>query len=265
MRTTRLAGLDGPELKDATFAARAFPAHFHDALSLGIVRAGRERLEVSAAQGRCEMDAGPGLVAVIPPRVVHAHRAVDRERWRYQALYVSQDVVGHRRRRLGLADAWLVPGLVADDALHAMLAALHAGAGAREAAVLEIVDRVLVHHAERAGGAAGELSARGAAAMDDAAALLRADLACKLGVDALARRFGLGPYQLVRAFRKRHGLTPSAYLMVARINEARRLLIRRDRVVDVALAVGFYDQSHFVRYFAKYTGLTPDAYRRGVA
>lgn len=256
VRTTRLAGLDGPELKDATFAARAFPAHFHDTLSIGVVRSGRERIGL----GEVTVDAGPGLAAIIPPGLVHDHGAVDGEAWRYQAVYVSPALVAHRGRRLGLVGARLEAGLVDDEALCAALGALHAAASGQGRQVIAIVDHLLVHHAT---AGRGDAVAARAAAMDDAAALLRARVGAQPRLAELARRFGLGPYQLVRAFRARHGLTPAVYAMVARINEARRLLGEDRRIGDVAVAVGFYDQSHFVRYFTKYTGLPPSAYRRG--
>ena len=52
------------------------------------------------------------------------------------------------------------------------------------------------------------------------------------------------------------------YLMKARINEARRLLVAGDiSVTGVAYSVGFNDGSHFARMFRRVTGVHPSAYR----
>ena len=48
-----------------------------------------------------------------------------------------------------------------------------------------------------------------------------------------------------------------------RINKARMLLETTDRpIVDIALACGFCDHSHFVHTFRREQGVTPGDYRR---
>lgn len=49
---------------------------------------------------------------------------------------------------------------------------------------------------------------------------------------------------------------------MVRIEESKRLLINPEySIIDVAMAVGFMDQSYFSKVFKKYTGLTPKQYR----
>lgn len=85
-------------------------------------------------------------------------------------------------------------------------------------------------------------------------------------VPELADRAGLGHDALIDAVRAGIGVTPKAFAD----------LVRFDRFVDLAgraadrgwavLAVeaGFYDQSHLIRVFRRFTGLTPAAYLRAV-
>jgi AraC family transcriptional regulator len=58
------------------------------------------------------------------------------------------------------------------------------------------------------------------------------------------------------------GVSPYRYVLTARIDKAKRLL-RGSRlgVLDVALATGFADQSHFAKTFRRVTGAVPTAYR----
>ena len=58
-------------------------------------------------------------------------------------------------------------------------------------------------------------------------------------------------------------MPPGRYIINTRINRACILLETTDRLIsDIALSVGFCDQSHFIRTFKKIRGLTPSAYRR---
>ena len=53
------------------------------------------------------------------------------------------------------------------------------------------------------------------------------------------------------------------YVLSLRIQEAQRLLSTTDSTIgEIALAIGFYDQSHFTKRFRKLTGMTPLAYRK---
>jgi AraC-like DNA-binding protein len=79
----------------------------------------------------------------------------------------------------------------------------------------------------------------------------------------LAGVAGLSRYHFLRAFRREVGVTPHAYLTHRRIAAAKLFLAGAEPLSEVALACGFYDQSHFSRAFKGCTGLTPGQYRRG--
>ncbi len=79
----------------------------------------------------------------------------------------------------------------------------------------------------------------------------------------LARACGLSLSQLQREFRRLFGISPSDYILRTRLLVAQRMLERSPATVgEVALACGFYDQSHFTKAFKAHTGLPPQAYRR---
>lgn len=63
-------------------------------------------------------------------------------------------------------------------------------------------------------------------------------------------------------FKHSTGSSFKEYLNMVRIEESKRLLSNTDfSIVDVAVAVGFEDQSYFSKVFKKYTGLTPKQFR----
>ena len=80
-------------------------------------------------------------------------------------------------------------------------------------------------------------------------------------LEELAQLANLHPVSLVRLFRQEYGLPPHAYLIERRIEAAQSLLASGKSPCEVALSVGFCDQSHLHRHFKRRTGLTPDEFR----
>ena len=94
---------------------------------------------------------------------------------------------------------------------------------------------------------------------------MREHLAEEIGLDELAALVNLSRFHFCTAFRKATGQTPHNWLMILRIEEARRLLETPAlAVTDVALAVGYQTPSSFAAAFRKLVGMTPSAYRRAL-
>ncbi|MCI8549658.1 MAG: AraC family transcriptional regulator [Lachnospiraceae bacterium] len=77
-----------------------------------------------------------------------------------------------------------------------------------------------------------------------------------------AAHIHLSPAYFSTFFKQATGSSFKEYLNKIRIKESKRLLANSDySIIDIAVAVGFSDQSYFSRVFKKYTGLTPKQYR----
>jgi AraC-like DNA-binding protein len=78
----------------------------------------------------------------------------------------------------------------------------------------------------------------------------------------LAQRVGLSQRRFIQLFTAEVGLTPKLYGRVRRFQRAREL-VRYATDPDwaaVAVACGFFDQSHLIRDFGEFSGLSPVAY-----
>jgi AraC family transcriptional regulator len=93
--------------------------------------------------------------------------------------------------------------------------------------------------------------------------MLRAEYFTGVTVFDLARRVGVHPVHLSRTWRRYRGASIPRTVQRMRVDAACRLLSEGEMpLVDLALQVGFADQSHFSNVFKTFTGMTPGAYQR---
>ena len=83
------------------------------------------------------------------------------------------------------------------------------------------------------------------------------------GLCDLAELTGVSPFHLVHVFKKAIGISPLAYRNQRRLVEARRLLIAGKATSQIALDLGYADQSHFTRHFQRIVGVSPQRYAKG--
>lgn len=84
----------------------------------------------------------------------------------------------------------------------------------------------------------------------------------KLKVPDLAKMVSLSVSQFERKFKAQFEMSPTRFIILARVNAARAILAQHaDSLGDVAQRCGFYDQSQFSRMFKRETGITPKEYR----
>ena len=90
------------------------------------------------------------------------------------------------------------------------------------------------------------------------------NLESKLTLEQLAAVTHLSPYHFARLFKATTGLAPHHYVIVRRVERAKHLLQQKGAdlsMVEVALRVGFSDQSQFTHHFKRIVGATPGQFR----
>lgn len=87
----------------------------------------------------------------------------------------------------------------------------------------------------------------------------------ELRVEELAKMAGLSADHLTRLFKQEIGVTPSEYILGARMKRARFLLESSDHNIDtIADRCGFSSTAYFIRRFREENGVTPKKYRADV-
>lgn len=98
--------------------------------------------------------------------------------------------------------------------------------------------------------------------LERAREFINAHSARRLTVAMVAEAAAVHPSHLARLFRHNYHCTIGDYVRRVRIESACREISNTDHpLAQIALDVGFYDQSHFSRTFKQVIGVSPAAYR----
>jgi len=98
-----------------------------------------------------------------------------------------------------------------------------------------------------------------------AIAYIRGHLEVPLSANEVARHCGMSVSRFTHLFTQLTGLSFSRYVIELRIEQAKRLLIDpNNNKAEIALGLGFSDQSHFSNTFKRITGRTPGAFQTWV-
>ena len=87
-----------------------------------------------------------------------------------------------------------------------------------------------------------------------------------LSLEELAAEVNMSVSTLERKFKKYFNTTPLKYIKNLRVEEACKLLLDLNKnLSEIALDVGFCDQSYFTKEFKKIMKMTPRQYRNKIA
>lgn len=163
------------------------------------------------------------------------------------ALLAGASMAGYTDRFVDVAEVLGGDGRQLTDRVRAAMAADPSSPAAHHAAmdaVAGALRRFLPIDAD------GELVNRVAAFVESRSDVTRVALVCA--------EFGLSERSLQRLASRRLGLTPKWMIQRRRLHEAvERLRSRTTPLAEVAAALGYADQPHVTRHFARVTGTTP--------
>jgi AraC family transcriptional regulator len=92
---------------------------------------------------------------------------------------------------------------------------------------------------------------------------VNANLASKLTLAEIAEVVCLCTSHFSRAFKISHGVSPWAYIIMARVERAKRMIgATREPLSQIASACGFADQPHLCKAFRRWVGVSPGIWRR---
>lgn len=109
-------------------------------------------------------------------------------------------------------------------------------------------------------GSAGEQDTGTEPAFEKIMKLLAVFPERELSLEQMAEELHMSKYHFLRKFRERAGLPPHRFCLQCRIRKAQKRLRAKHSIIELALEMGFYDQSHFDHCFKSIVGISPKAY-----
>ncbi|MCK0770053.1 AraC family transcriptional regulator [Chromohalobacter canadensis] len=251
------------ESRWASDSRACYRPHSHPTLSIGVVDRGQSQFQCQRRRERLT----PGCLVSVPAGVVHDCNPLPDQPWSYQMLYLEptwvSEVLDEASAETDAAPAMPSTVFIARDVapyqafcrLNALLFS-SAPRADKEAGLIEFLGSRLWCH-----GDALAVHWPNSSALNDLQRHLLECLERPPSLEVLARDHGLSRYQVIRLFRRETGLTPHAWLLDQRIQQARRRLCQGVELSELAQELGFADQGHFQRAFKARVAVTPGRYR----
>jgi AraC-like DNA-binding protein len=272
----------------AHFTRHVYHRHSHESYSFGVTEVGAQTF---TCRGTRHVSS-TGLVMAFNPDDPHDGHADDDAGFTYRMIHIWPEdyagLLGGSRGSRALALPLFREPVIDDPALARALLRLHGtltgapadgGASADGASALVRAERLMAavriadRHASRRSpdfsGFPGFSGSGPDTVTREIAARVRRRIhdgepgATMSGVtmDDLAAAAGCSRYAAYRAFSAVFGMAPSDYQRQLRVRAARRLLASGIAPAVAAAEAGFADQAHLTRWFRRYYGVTPGAYR----
>jgi AraC-like DNA-binding protein len=257
------------EAMHAHFTSHVYHRHSHESYSFGVTETGAQAF--TCRHGRHV--SGRGMVMAFNPDDPHDGHAAGDGGFTYRMVHIWP---GFFASLTEMPLPLFRSPVIEDPAVAASVRGLHLALTGESSSTTELeryeqlteTATLLARHASARIPARGPtpLSAQDGPAGPDrpVAARIREllqDGAGDLTADDLAAAAGCSRYTAYRAFTQAYGLAPSDYQRQLRVRAARRLLIAGVSPARAAAEAGFADQAHLTRWFRRYYGVTPGAYR----
>lgn len=251
----------GIERIEAKFHGNGFDLHRHDTYAIGLTISG-----VQAFSYRGEARASfPGQVIVIHPDELHDGGAGTEAGLRYRMIYIPPELVAQALlqssgKSLPFVDTPVLSDLRFRESLSEALEDIDQPIGElKRSSLLAELAASLSRHSSSRKARGTELNWPVLKLCSD---YLRECSGQSIRIGELEGLADMDRFTLSRQFKKAYGTSPHRYLIMRRLEGAKRLLVTGASLADAAAASGFADQSHMNRHFKRAFGMTPGHWQR---
>ncbi|TCB80800.1 AraC family transcriptional regulator [Acinetobacter sp. ANC 4173] len=255
------------ETRRACNSRACYKAHSHPTFSIGAVDVGRSIFN-SHFVGTWPIESG--TLVLIPAHVEHSCNPEPNQAWSYQMMHLDMlwlQKLLHETKQDFRCDAvpQYKPQLYQSERLYSDFCHLNQSLFdssisylQKEQSLIQTLTELLFPNLHL------ELLTENSYAQQEFQLLLSrlSGNAEFLSLQQLSEQSGLSRYAIIRLFKSKLGLTPHAYQLNLKINQARKLLRQGKDIAEMSYQLGFSDQSHFQRVFKQLTGTTPKFYQK---
>lgn len=228
--------------------------HSHDLARFNLVMRGG----FTDSNGRREREVRAGTLLFRAAGETHRH-AIPSGGATCFLVEMSTDWLARAREQGAVIDQ---PGLFRGGLLLHLAYRLHGEFLKRDEVAPLAIEAILLGMVAESSRRAARAERRPPLWLEQAREMLHAAFQERLTLSGIAETVGVHPVHLARAFRECYGCTIGDYVRQLRLDFACEQMRTTDfPFSELALAAGFYDQSHFCKLFKRHTGLTPVEYR----
>lgn len=252
-----MPGSEGIEWASAFFRGVSFSPHRHDSYAIGYTTRG-----VQAFDYRGESRASSvGDVFVLHPDERHDGRQGTDEGYGYRIAYLEPALIAAALS--GRSLPFVAGAITGDGRLRAAVHQLFPDRAERDdtlyrsGALTGLADALLA----QAGGSCERVISLDHARLRRVREHLLASLPQGVSMAELEQAHGMDRFALARQFRAAFGISPHRFLILRRLDLAKRRILEGQSLAEAALSAGFADQSHMTRRFRQAYGLSPGRWR----
>ncbi len=247
------------EVRYSKNSSKHYKEHLHETFSIGAIDRGEVLYKVRGKEATLK----PGSLALIPPLYLHSCNPLNDKARSYYMLYIDKDYATMIQNSLFYNNAFLEPSVILlDNATlykkYMELMQLFMQKSfllEKEQKLILFLEKIFLQtlHDKKVIFTSKTLQS--------AKEILSNNLDRELSLEDLAQKLQCNPYTLLRNFKKEYGITPFAFRLNLRIELSKKLLFEGLDLSEIALKCGFFDQSHFQKYFKSIVLTTPKEYQ----
>ncbi len=247
------------EIRYTKNSSKHYKEHLHESFSIGAIDKGEVLYKVKEKEALLK----PGSLALIPPLHIHSCNPLNNKARSYYMLYIDKNYALMIQNTLFYNVAFLEPGTILLDnaALYKEYMELmnlfmqKSFLLEKEQKLILFLEKIFLQtlHDKKVISTSKTLKS--------AKEILSNDLDRELSLEDLAQKLKCNPYTLLRNFKKEYGITPFSFRLNLRIELSKKLLSDGLDLTQIALKCGFFDQSHFQKYFKSIVLITPKEYQ----
>jgi len=258
------------ETRRSCFSRTCYKSHSHPTFSIGAIDEGNSVFHSSFATAQ---KISAGTLVIVPAHIEHSCNPLPDQAWSYQMLHLdiswlNQWYTEFQKEGFDLNLPQHRPLIIKDETLYQAFSDMNETLFDPQKLILEkeqsliyCLTQLLLPHFVL------EEIQKTQYLYEDFLNLIHIIKSSErfISLEELAQQVGLSRYAIIRLFKANVGLTPHAFQINLKINQARAQLKQGIPLVELAVNLGFSDQSHFHKAFKAHTGITPRQYQLAAA
>ncbi|EXU55938.1 bacterial regulatory helix-turn-helix s, AraC family protein [Acinetobacter baumannii 24845_10] len=258
------------ETRRSCFGRTCYKSHSHPTFSIGAIDEGNSVFQSSFGTAQ---KISAGTLVIVPAHVEHSCNPMPNQAWSYQMLHLdlawlNQLYSEFQEQGLDLHIPQHKPLIIKDESLYEAFTEMNETLFdaqklifEKEQSLLHCLIHLLLPHFIL------EEIQKPQYLYKDFLNLIDVISSSEgfISLEELAQRVGLSRYAIIRLLKANVGLTPHAFQINLKINQAREQLKQGVPLAELAVNLGFSDQSHFHKAFKAHTGVTPRQFQLAAA